>query len=302
MKKRTFKSVFIMLLTLVCMFVMPVMSASADETGTADAQKRLEQAIEDGKVDPNGAGGLDVSKNTYELQGGGTIAYGDVVGPPSGVENSTFKKGYVNSNFTKLTSKSQEKLLTDMNSVADGVVEDTGSSNAIVSDQTKTNWLTNLQQYNGVGTQLMNSILQNTKPDYATANRIYEPFSGIVGTCLALGAILIMAFLGITMVLDLSYIGIPAFRMMVGGDDKGGKDGKPKFISWEAVSAVTQAEGGNGGSGQDGSSNKVAVGIYFKKRVIMLIVLGVCLLYLISGQIYTLVSWILDLVSGFLGF
>lgn len=301
MKKRTFKSVFIMLLTLVCMFVMPVMSASA-ATGTADAQARLEKAIEEGKVDPNGASGLDVSGNSYDLQGGGTIKYVDVVGPPSGVDSSTFKAGYVNSNFTKLTSKSQEKLLTDMNAVADGVVADTSGSNAIVSDQTKTTWLTNLQQCNGVGTQLMNSILQNTKPDYATANRIYEPFSGIVGTCLALGAILIMAFLGITMVLDLSYIGIPAFRMMVGGDDKGGKDGKPKFISWEAVSAVTQAEGGNGGSGQDGSSNKVAVGIYFKKRVIMLIVLGVCLLYLISGQIYTLVSWILDLVSGFLGF
>lgn len=301
MKKRTFKSVFIMLLTLVCMFVMPVMSASA-ATGTADAQARLEKAIEEGKVDPNGASGLDVSGNSYDLQGGGTIKYVDVVGPPSGADSSTFKAGYVNSNFTKLTSKSQEKLLTDMNAVADGVVADTSGSNAIVSDQTKTTWLTNLQQCNGVGTQLMNSILQNTKPDYATANRIYEPFSGIVGTCLALGAILIMAFLGITMVLDLSYIGIPAFRMMVGGDDKGGKDGKPKFISWEAVSAVTQAEGGNGGSGQDGSSNKVAVGIYFKKRVIMLIVLGVCLLYLISGQIYTLVSWILDLVSGFLGF
>lgn len=301
MKKRTFKSVFIMLLTLVCMFVMPVMSASA-ATGTADAQARLEKAIEEGKVDPNGASGLDVSGNSYDLQGGGTIKYVDVVGPQSGADSSTFKAGYVNSNFTKLTSKSQEKLLTDMNAVADGVVADTSGSNAIVSDQTKTTWLTNLQQCNGVGTQLMNSILQNTKPDYATANRIYEPFSGIVGTCLALGAILIMAFLGITMVLDLSYIGIPAFRMMVGGDDKGGKDGKPKFISWEAVSAVTQAEGGNGGSGQDGSSNKVAVGIYFKKRVIMLIVLGVCLLYLISGQIYTLVSWILDLVSGFLGF
>lgn len=301
MKKRTFKSVFIMLLTLVCMFVMPVMSASA-ATGTADAQARLEKAIEEGKVDPNGASGLDVSGNSYDLQGGGTIKYVDVVGPPSGADSSTFKAGYVNSNFTKLTSKSQEKLLTDMNAVADGVVADTSGSNAIVSDQTKTTWLTNLQQCNGVGTQLMNSILQNTKPDYATANRIYEPFSGIVGTCLALGAILIMAFLGITMVLDLSYIGIPAFRMMVGGDDKGGKDGKPKFISWEAVSAVTQAEGGNGGGGQDGSGNKVAVGIYFKKRVIMLIVLGVCLLYLISGQIYTLVSWILDLVSGFLGF
>lgn len=285
MKKRTFKSVFITLLTLVCMFVMPVMSASADDLDAeADPTGYMEAYI------TNGGGITDQSENqkkTYPKEGGGSYKYSELV-----------EKGYVNGNFTELTSKGKENLLTDMNTYAESAVKE----NSNITNQTKTTWLTNLQQCNGVGTQLMNTILQNTKPDYATANRIYEPFSGIVGTCLALGAILIMAFLGITMVLDLSYIGIPAFRMMVGGDDKGGKDGKPKFISWEAVSAVTQAEGGNGGSGQDGSGNKVAVGIYFKKRVIMLIVLGVCLLYLISGQIYTLVSWILDLVSGFLGF
>ena len=285
MKKRTFKSVFITLLTLVCMFVVPVMSASADDLDAkADPTGYMEAYI------TNGGGITAQSENqekTYPKEGGGSYQYSELV-----------EKGYVNGNFTELTSKGKENLLTDMNTYAESAVKE----NSNITNQTKTTWLTNLQQCNGVGTQLMNTILQNTKPDYATANRIYEPFSGIVGTCLALGAILIMAFLGITMVLDLSYIGIPAFRMMVGGDDKGGKDGKPKFISWEAVSAVTQAEGGNGGSGQDGSGNKVAVGIYFKKRVIMLIVLGVCLLYLISGQIYTLVSWILDLVSGFLGF
>lgn len=285
MKKRTFKSVFIMLLTLVCMFVMPVMSASADDPDAkSDPTGYMEAYI------TNGGGTTaeqDNQAKTYPKEGGGSYTYSELV-----------DDGYVNGNFTELTSKGKESLLTDMNTYAESAVKE----NSNITNQTKTTWLTNLQQCNGVGTQLMNTILQNTKPDYATANRIYEPFSGIVGTCLALGAILIMAFLGITMVLDLSYIGIPAFRMMVGGDDKGGKDGKPKFISWEAVSAVTQAEGGNGGSGQDGSGNKVAVGIYFKKRVIMLIVLGVCLLYLISGQIYTLVSWILDLVSGFLGF
>ena len=287
MKKRTFKSVFIMLLTLVCMFVMPVMSASADD-GNIDAESNPTGYME--TYITNGGGTTtqqDAMDKTYPKEGGGSYKYSELV-----------EKGYVNGNFTELTSKGKENLLTDMNTYAESAVKE----NSNITNQTKTTWLTNLQQCNGVGTQLMNTILQNTKPDYATANRIYEPFSGIVGTCLALGAILIMAFLGITMVLDLSYIGIPAFRMMVGGDDKGGKDGKPKFISWEAVSAVTQAEGGNGGSGQDGSGNKVAVGIYFKKRVIMLIVLGVCLLYLISGQIYTLVSWILDLVSGFLGF
>lgn len=298
MKKRTFKSVFIMLLTLVCMFVMPVMSASAaDGSASGELASYIRAGGDSAKT---GDTNLYKGNKLYDKQGGGTYSWTDLV----------TTDGLVSGNFTNLTSSAKEELLTDMNQLADNKISDdeTNAANngkksrSQVTDQTKTNWLVNLQQCNGVGTQLMNTILQNTKPDYATANRIYEPFSGIVGTCLALGAILIMAFLGITMVLDLSYIGIPAFRMMVGGDDKGGKDGKPKFISWEAVSAVTQAEGGNGGGGQDGSGNKVAVGIYFKKRVIMLIVLGVCLLYLISGQIYTLVSWILDLVSGFLGF
>ena len=238
MKKRTFKSVFITLLTLVCMFVMPVMSASADDLDAkADPTGYMEAYI------TNGGGITAQSENqekTYPKEGGGSYKYSELV-----------EKGYVNGKFTELPSKDKENLLTDMNTYAESAVKE----NSNITNQTKTTWLTNLQQCNGVGTQLMNTILQNTKPDYATANRIYEPFSGIVGTCLALGAILIMAFLGITMVLDLSYIGIPAFRMMVGGDDKGGKDGKPKFISWEAVSAVTQAEGGKGGSGQDGSGN-----------------------------------------------
>ena len=108
------------------------------------------------------------------------------------------------------------------------------------------------------------------------------------------------------MVLDLSYMCIPAFRMMLSGDgatgNGTGNGSKPKIISYEAVSAVQLAETGSGTSGQQGGTNKLAVGIYFKKRVVMLIVLGICLLYLIQGQIFALVSMILDLVSGFLGF
>ena len=49
-------------------------------------------------------------------------------------------------------------------------------------------------------------------------------------------------------------------------------------------------------------NKKQALGIYLKRRIFMLILLGICLLYLVQGQIYTFVGWILDLVSGFLGF
>lgn len=232
----------------------------------------------------------------YILEGGGTATYADCVDSKTGQPTAT---------FAKLTESSKEECLSDMLGYADAAVKAgkvSTSSGKVdgVTEDVKTTWLQNIQNCDGVGTQLMNTLLQNTKPDYATANRIYEPFSGVVGTVLALGAILIMAFLGITMVLDLAYIGIPAFRLAMGGGD-GGKGDKPKIISHEAVSAINLAENGDGGNGQNGSG-KVAVGIYFKKRVIMLVVLGVCLLYLIQGQIFTLVSWILNLLSGFLGF
>lgn len=289
--RKGFKSVLVMIMTLLCMFVMPVMSASADSTPTADST--LHSYIKEGGA-VNGTNAVVPKDKTYTKEGGGTVKYSDLVGDGVNINVAV---------FNELKSTEKEKFLTDMHSCAMAKVKadsDSTSADKVTSD-TVTNWLQQIQQCDGVGSQLMNTLLQNTKPDYATANRIYEPFSGVVGTVLGLGAILIMAFLGITMVLDLSYIGIPAFRLMLNGDGDNGK-GKPKVISYEAVSAVETAEGGGGAGGQNGSTGKVAVGLYFKKRVIMLIILGVCLLYLIQGQIFTLVSWILDLVSGFLGF
>ena len=263
-------------------------------TNTADAYGGLCEYVGTAGNDTTADGaGLEKS---YILEGGGTATYADCVDSKTGQPTAT---------FAKLTEDSKEECLADMLDYAEEAVESgtvlrssTGTSVDGITEDTKTSWLQDIQNCDGVGTQLMNTLLQNTKPDYATANRIYEPFSGVVGTILALGAILIMAFLGITMVLDLAYIGIPAFRLAFGGGE--GKD-KPKIISHEAVSAINLAENGDGGNGQSGSG-KVAVGIYFKKRVVMLVVLGVCLLYLIQGQIFTLVSWILNLLSGFLGF
>lgn len=292
-KRRRISSILAIFFSmLICMFSMPVMNAFATYES---ADKKLGIYIYNGgtsNVDPKAQG------KSYTKTGGGTIKYTDLVN----------NDGTLTSNFSYLTSASKDELLTDMltyaNKAVDGDSDDKWKNESDrITDQTYQTWLKGIQNTQGVGTELMTTLLKNTKPDYATANRIYEPFSGVVGTCLALGSILIMAFLGITMVLDLSYIGIPAFRMMVeGGDKGGGKDGKPKFISYEAVNAVQIAEGGQGGGGQNGSEGKVAVGIYFKKRVVMLIILGVCLLYLIQGQIFTLVAWILNLLRGFLGF
>lgn len=283
-KLHKFLGCMLVLVCLVSTFTLGVFAAEVK-----DARGTLGDYV---KYGGNGTALLDAQNKKYEKTGGGTIAY----------ENLVDDKGLVTPAFSNLTENAKKELLVDMNTYADKALAEKDDK---LSSETKTTWLQELQGCDGVGTQLMNVILQNTKPDYVTANKIYEPFSGVVGTCLALGAILIMAALGLTMVLDLSYIGIPAFRLMVSGDTStgAGRGGdKPKIISHEAISAVQVAEGGSGTSGQSGSSEKLAIGIYFKKRVIMLIVLGICLLYLVQGQIFALVSMILDLVSGFIGF
>lgn len=91
--------------------------------------------------------------------------------------------------------------------------------------------------------------------------------------------------------------------MALGGEDEGGnkKGGLSGVISKEAKAACKAADGGAGGQGGDGSY-KAAVGIYFKYRWKGLVLLGICLLYLVQGQIYSFVGWIIDLFSGFLGF
>lgn len=295
---RTKKS-FLKILTSVAMAATMLFSVglTAHASTSTEAYNGLCAYVGTAGDDNNKKDGEGIDK-VYLLEGGGTATYADCVDRKTGQPTAT---------FAKLKESAKEECLKDMLGYANKAV-DSGSvsisSNGNISakgitEDVKTTWLQDIQNCDGVGTQLMNTLLQNTKPDYATANRIYEPFSGVVGTVLALGAILIMAFLGITMVLDLAYIGIPAFRLAFGGDGNG-KD-KPKCISHEAISAINLAENGDGGNGQNGSG-KIAVGIYFKKRVVMLIVLGVCLLYLIQGQIFTLVSWILNLLSGFLGF
>lgn len=215
--------------------------------------------------------------------------------------------GMINeANFKKLTNESQRQVIKDVNSVAEDLLrsDSVAEDGATYTDEDYQNWIQQLQQCDGVGSRLISTLMANTKPDFASANRIYQPFSGTVGTILGLVAVLLMAALAIVMVLDLAYIAIPFVRNLLdgGSSDNGNGSGgiKSKFVSWEAYNAVQQVEAGGGNSGNGGGDNKTAVGIYFKKRIIMLLILGLCLLYLVQGEIFTMVGWFMDLVSGLL--
>ena len=249
---------------------------------------------------------IDVSNNRYKMSSGGTILYVSLWNPAAASDQSA---DLFTNDFDGLTAGSKQDFLKDVFTVANakadaddinGIVDTSAVTSETVTDMTNV-----MQQQTGMGASLLASLLQNTKPDYTTANRIYEPFSGVVGTILGIIAIVIMAALGMTMALDLAYITIPAVQMSLGGSDEQGNGSKGKgiggFVSQEAKSAVKAADGGQGGQSGDGSY-KAAVGIYFKYRWKGLVMLGICLIYLIGGHIYSFVAWFIDLFSGLLGF
>lgn len=310
MKKRLMVFFMAVLMVLSMCFV-----ASAQGVGAAEAQQKLQEALGSGQYHyQGGAGGADKQINYSEVKlettGGGYTSWTKVV-------NSS-GNDYINkSQFDQLTQESKRTVLEGMFEIANAMEDDNtngmlspdGSPTGVTSD-TVESMMTYMQNNSGMGSQMLAMLMKNTKPNYMAANKIYEPFAGPLGTALALIAILIMALLGLTMALDIAYIVIPAFQMICGGGADAGQQGGPGgkkgggiggFISSEAKHAVKSAEGGQGGQA-GGGEYKAAIGTYLKHRWIGLTILGICMLYLVQGQIYNFVAWFVDLFSGILNF
>ena len=263
-----------MVLALCMMFASTALAAGA--TSTDLAYKSLTTSVQN-----------SMANNVYEMTGGGYLAGADLF-------TGSATEGYdlQESKFQLLTSSAQSQVVKDIATASNSKVGDDG-----VTDETVQDWWRTLQQKNGVGSKFLNTILANTKPDFVKANAIYKPFSGPISTVMGVIAVAMMGFLGIVMVSDIAYITLPPIRLFVSDDEKGSTFVKSKIFSHDAIYAVQKAE-----SESDTGSPKQALGIYFKRRIFMLILLGICLLYLVQGQLYTLVGYVLDLTSGFLGF
>lgn len=275
--------VILSIITLVMISTVNVFAANTSSSKDAQAQKELTVYVQS-----------QLSQNEYNAEGGGYIKGSDLFeGSPT--EGYDLDEGQ----FNKLNSAAQTDLVKD---IAEKSYE-AEDKKKNVSEETVQNWWKELQTKEGAGSKFLNVILENTKPDFVTANKLYQPFSGILGTIMGIIAVIGMAMLGVVLVSDIFYIVIPPVRMLVadeggGGEGRSSRKGASKLFSDDALYAVRVAEDSN----DTGGSKKQALGVYLKRRVPMLILLGICLLYLVSGQIYTLVGWVLDLVSGFLGF
>lgn len=139
---------------------------------------------------------------------------------------------------------------------------------------------------------LVRQLSTDVSADFAGGYSLFKPFAGPIGVLFGLIAILIFMGLTLSMLIDISFIVIPAFQLM----DDGKEPPHVLFlkVSNEAWNAVHDAEKENNGV------RKQAMGLYLQTRVKQLVVIGICILYLVSGKIYTLLSMFIDSFMGLL--
>lgn len=166
----------------------------------------------------------------------------------------------------------------------------TAISDSSIPQQQRLKFYNFVAEQDGATSALVRQLSQDVNADYATAYTWFKPFTGGISTVFGVITLSIFILLALTMIVDLAYIALPLFKTAL---DK--TDGtKPKIVSNEAFKAVQQAE-------QDNKGNKQAVGIYFKNKSLQLFILMICLIYLVGGKIYTLVSWFIDSLQGAIG-
>lgn len=134
-------------------------------------------------------------------------------------------------------------------------------------------------------------LRSDAQSDISTAAGYLRPFNGVVGTILGVLCIVIFVMLALSMVIDISYMVIPGMRVVItGGNDSG--NSRPRFVSREAFAAVKESE-----ESLNTSNYRGYMGSYLKKRVFVMLAIGVALGFLVSGQIYDLMTWFIDAFS-----
>jgi len=128
----------------------------------------------------------------------------------------------------------------------------------------------------------------DAQTDLASAAAILQPFTGTISIVLGLISILVVMLLGIGTVLDIAYIALPMARTFYSKDD----NVKPMLLSQEAYASVVDGENSIGTG-----SYTSAIGLYIRRRVIVLICVGLAILYLVTGQIFDIIGFFVDMMA-----
>lgn len=182
-----------------------------------------------------------------------------------------------------LSSKNQTKLLSEF-------INDMTRSDMSKSGQRKV-YNAIKEALDPVITSSLPTVLEDTRVNIFKAISIMRPFNGTVGTIMGIAIILIVTALLMGTLLDLSWMGLPLFQNFAETNLGSKESGRPKFVSQDAFKALQQSIADNG-------TWKNAYALYFKKRVLTYFLLMLCIFYLISNQLYTLIVFLYDVSSN----
>lgn len=273
-------SLCLVCLTTICILSMSVFAADAlvKCNKILDAQK-VAKWVSSQNTDDNTVAVLDKTYKIFQV----TVDTSD-----NGTASS-FSISYVgdsNSNYMALTHDEQEKSKEEMLSTVSGW----GLSQEAIDDITTK--FRNQPELEFTDSALLKLMFADTKADLAAAMRLFSPFQGTVGLILGIGVVFIILLLIVSTVFDLVYLGIPIARNNMDSKAEKKNSDRPFGVSRDACRIIEEYDKEGGGQGN-------IYFIYLKKRISTYIILAICILYLISGQLAGLIGWLMDLVSGF---
>lgn len=168
-----------------------------------------------------------------------------------------------------------------------------GLQNSDVSPQTQQELIAWMQETDSdVSRMMVPLVIDSTSADLYKASKVLSPILPTVRVIIGVGVFIVAIFLIISTVMDLVFIGLPIARESMESWREKGKS-RIFLVSSDAVATVREVE-----SNLEGGGYRNAVLLYFRRRAVTYIVLSVCLLYLIVGELGGFIDWILRLGSG----
>lgn len=134
-------------------------------------------------------------------------------------------------------------------------------------------------------------LKSDASADFVTAKAWFRPFSSPISIALGVICLVIFLFLGLSMLFDIAYLCLPMFKAIL---ERGEENKQPFGVSREAYSTMIDIH-------KDNSSYKNVMGVYFTRRMPVVIIASMCLGYVISGKIYDIIVFFVDSFSGIFG-
>lgn len=149
------------------------------------------------------------------------------------------------------------------------------------------NWLETVDSINST---VVKEFSHTTSTDLYGAAKILAPFQGAMGIVLGVLAITIALLLTFSFVWDMAFLTIPFFTALLSRNGAPSMSNRPFLVSQDAILAYEQTS----------ASGEQVLPRWLRLRSKSVLIVGLCLTYLVSNQIWQLIAFLVEVISRFI--